>query len=405
MYNGEEGKLGAPPAFVLPEHVREPDVLIDLARKSLQKAHLQEGFDPRAHIAADAKRFNPQEGDQWAFYKGFFPHVLAVCQKEYGFQDFVAIPQYPWEFPVTFDMLLRPSGSRKTREQVVTCAGEVIEADISTLIFTDFLDPEDKATLTHYLRADKSIDHAHPEIFTAHSVFNYVRETWPEISSIDDIRRLPQEDSGGMAFDLLIAGLGMLGDRGESGNKYVSLAARRLLSQMEESNKFNIHFTDAPYEVLEQVGVPKDMAHEVLPEEHGIAYVPFPDEVGDRLMIIPVAWVALALENPAVALAHLARAASFVRDDYFNMLSGSEYYFSRELGSSGEISHFSLAKRRANGLAAALLGEIQQYDTQVYGISYKLDEYCKSLGRVHNFSTYDDPPEDRRSRTSFPVRE
>jgi hypothetical protein len=186
---------------------------------------------------------------------------------------------------------------------------------------------------------------------------------------------------------------------GESASPPVRRAAQRLLG-MEAGGLLDLHVKGeacaVPGELAGQGG---DAVARLLPAQYGLAYLPAaggarPGPLGT--LLVPLAWVAVAIRQPIVALVHLVRVASLARDGYFHKLAGTSVVCSRELRAVAEVPLFDLAVARADGLAAAFLDEALRYDNRVYGIQVQRDDYCRAIeGKAGRFGLYDDPPAPR----------
>jgi hypothetical protein len=337
------------------------------------------------------------------------PEVLVVARIPNGggrhaLDRFVSVPRYPWSVPNALDMLVRESGTIDDQE-VVTAYGEVVRAELTDMIWTQFLDgPAEPITrydsfdgsawqvLKDYLAPRRALRPTTPELFTWSSAFNSARDEWPGVSGLEQLVRLTPTQQAAIANQFLGYGLEALA--AESENMSVCLAAQRLV-ELCDRGFIDLHLTSQPYEALQELtGRDRESAGSLLPEEHGLVYLRASDsEAGsesdpssakrapDRkgTILVPFQWVAAALQREIVALVHLVRAASFARDDSFGKLSGSAFGHSRELRVAAEIPLSDVAVARADRLASRFLHEALRFDTRVYGLQVQRDEYCRAI--------------------------
>lgn len=414
-----EGRLGAPAAYVLPtsQQTAQPDhPLARLAIRSrmLAGAH---GFDVCAAQARDAARFEHHGGPAWGLAPERRPEVLVVARIAHGgrrpLERFVAIPRSPGSMPQAMKLLLQSSGPI-VHQEVVTCYGEVVRADLLDLIPMRFLDAgpggdtgsdragcSDGTLLRAYLSPRRAVTPAAPELFTWSSAFNSARDLWPGIDGLDQLTLLTPEQTSEIAHHFLEYGLEALA--AEADHLGIRAAAGRLV-EMCDWGLIDLHLTQHPYDALRDlVPTQSGRLERLLPEEHGLAYVPAaqasqPDPPGQGaarkgVLVVPLQWIAAAHQREIVALVHLVRAASFARDDSFGKLAGSVWGQSASPRTGHEIPLFDVAMDRADGLAARFLAEALAFDNRVYGLHIQRDDFCRSIEqRPYRAAWYPDPP-------------
>jgi hypothetical protein len=388
---------------------------VRLAARSCTRAKA-EGFDLLAALARDAARFEHAEGLIWGLAREHTPEILVIARSVQGgrrpLDRFVGIPRYPWSMPYAVDLLLRGAGPIVNQE-VVTCYGEVVRADLLGVVPTRFLqnaapegstlDPfgwSDWSILRSHLSPRRAVEPVAPELFTWSSVFNSARDLWPGVEGLEQLAGLTAAQECEIADQFLGYGLEALA--AESELPAVRSAARRLL-ELCDWGLLDFHLTCLPYQELGQLTQAQSDPHllgRLLPEEHGLAYLQ-PSMVTSRpdqerrkrgLLLIPLQWIAAALDREIVALVHLVRVASFARDDSYGKLSGSVWGHASERHLGYEIPLFDVAVARADGLAARFLEEALQFDNRVYGLQIQRDSYCRSIERrPHHVAQYPEP--------------
>jgi hypothetical protein len=396
-----------------------------LARLASRSRRLADaaGFDVRAALARDAARFEQRDGPAWGLAPEHRPDVLVVARIAYGgrrpLDPFVAIPRHPWSMPQAMDLLLL-GPSPVVHQEVVTCYGEVVRADLLGLIPTRFLDSgsggddafdrsvrSDGAVLRAHLSPRRAVAPIVPELFTWSSAFNSARDLWPGVDGLDQLTCLTGEQTREIANHFLEYGLEALAAEAE--HPGIRAAASRLV-ELCDWGLIDLHLTPRPYDALRDLAPAQSgMLERLLPEEHGLAYLHAtpagqpgraglpgpPDQAAARkgVLVMPAQWIAAALQREIVALVHLVRVASFARDDSFGKLNGSVWGHSAALRAGYEIPLFDVAVDRADGLAARFLDEALQYDHRVYGLRVQRDDYCRSIERrPYRVSWYPDPP-------------
>jgi hypothetical protein len=402
----------------LPRHRRssaDGHSLSQLAAATRARA-LEADLDPLAAIAYDAQRFSEVSRPAWALSGQHRPNVLVIArltshEGPYPLDRFVGIPRYPWQTPLALEVLLRSSATL-VRQQVVTCFGETVEADLYGAIFTQHLrcamagcrthaetsaGVSDHALLRNYLHPRRTVRPAAPELFTWSSAFNGARDGWPGVAGLAQLTVLTAEQQTSIANHFLGYGLEALAAEAQS--RHVRLAAGRLLA-MCEAGLIDVQVTSEPGTALRKLRHRHEAASRmVLPELHGLAYVPVPAGArsGQRATILaPLQWIACALSRPIVGLTHLTRIASIARDDYFGVLAGRDVSYCRGLGLVAEVSRFDVALSRADRLAATFLDEAVRFDNRVYGLQVNRDTYCRVIERQqHRPGFYEDPHEPR----------
>jgi hypothetical protein len=404
-----EGRLGAPAAYLLPSNRRGASSEHPLTRLSAatRARAAAAGFDARAALARDAARFRRAPGLVWGLAPESLPEVLVVgriidfvgC---HALERFVGIPSYPWPLPPSIDGLLRGSGTIVSQE-TVTCFGQVVHASLFGVIFTGFLEdarpagpghdplvPSEWSVLRSHLAPRRRVCPPEPELFTWSSAFNTARDLWPGVSGQEQLLRLDPSQQGAIANQFLGYGLEALA--AESDSQAIRLIAQRLI-EMCDWGLLDLNLTSRPYSVIqEQTGLDRDASSVLLPEEHGLAYLrPEAPSSADRptdkqpaqkgTILVPLQWIAGAMQREIVALVHLVRLASLARDDSFGKLAGHVFGFSRELRARTEISLFDVAVARADALAARFLDEALRYDNRVYGLQVQRDSHCRAIER------------------------
>jgi hypothetical protein len=377
------------------------------------------GFDILAAAARDAARFEHRESPAWGLAPERRPEVLVVARIAYGgrrpLDRFVAIPRSPGSMPRALDLLLQ-GGGPIVHQEVVTCYGEVLWADLLDMIPTRFLHagPSDRGmdrtgcsdgdVLRAHLSPRRAVTPATPELFTWSSAFNSARDLWPGVDGPDQLTCLTAEQTTEIAHHFLEYGLEALA--AEAAHPGLRAAAERLV-ELCDWGLIDLHLTHHPYDLLRKLAPTRSGRLEwLLPEEHGLAYLP-PDQIDPSglpgqagrgasqtgILVVPVQWIAAALQREIVALVHLVRAASFARDDSFGKLSGTAWGQSAASRSGHEIPLFDVATDRANGLASRFLDEALQFDNRVYGLQIQRDDFCRSIERrPYRVSWYPDPP-------------
>jgi hypothetical protein len=398
-----EGRLGAPTAYVLPTQ-RHPDSqehpLAHLSAVSRALADA-EGFDVRAALARDAARFEPSVGPVWGLAPERRPEVLVVARiaetARRPFDRFVAIPRSPWEMPLASDLPPWSSGPI-VRQEVVTAYGETVLAGLLGIVVTRFLDcaPQDGdldprghsewAIVRRHLAPRCEVRSATPELFTWTSAFNSARDLWPGIAGLDQLALLSAAQELEMANHFLEYGLEALA--AESDHVAIRMAAGRLL-ELCDWGLLDLRVTCEPYRMLRELtGAHPDAFGQMLPEEHGLAYIPateaptaVPAQRQRGTLLVPLQWIAAALRREIVALVHLVRVASFVRDDSYGKLTGTIWGHVAPTRATCAIPQFATAVARADGLAARFLAEAVAFDTRVYGLQVQRDDYCRAIER------------------------
>jgi len=333
------------------------------------------------------------------------PDTLLVARSEYGRDLFIAKPTDPDSYSDWVKgELAKVSYSRKTRHEVATALGEIVEADILTAVDSSSLSDDDRNVLAYHLNPEKSIPvSVRPEIFTFDSAFDSLDSKWPVTRNVDDFSKLDAETQRKIVVDFFSLGLEVLEHEAE--NKYVKNTARRLRDLEEHARVALVPVADI-HATLRGRNVSDARISHLAPCQHSTVYTPNFGRQDSHVkgeILLPVAWIAKARTEPYTALVHLLRVASYARDDHFGMLRGSEVVFSRELKQSGEIFHADISDKRANGLVATFLDEIKSYDHKVYKINPQYDDYSRAVAEqfkygVPSYLFYNDPPE-RRSRT------
>jgi hypothetical protein len=406
-----EGQLGPPPQYVLP-NVTPTSVsehpLLRLAARSrtgLQAA----GLDPLDELLRAAKRAAQTPHRRWGLSPEHLPDFLLIGRISGEHlrlppELFVGLPCLPWKLPSAAHLLARSRGTIVNQE-LITISGEVVQADLQGVIFTRFLDleraalgdtqpPADWWTLRHYLNPRRTIEPAGPQLFTWSSVFNNARDLWPGVAGGEQIQCLTLDHQVSLANHFLGYGLEALA--AESGDRYIRLAAGRLIDLCERG-LVDLHLTRSAAQALEELETSgRTTAKSYLLEAHGLAFLTS-GSAGRRdskgTLLIPLSWIAMAMEREIVALAHLVRVASLARDWYFGQLAGTAAVVCRELRQSAEISFFDAAQARADGLAARFLDEAAALDNQIYGLQLNRDRYCLEVQRTPSrVGCYDDPP-------------
>ena len=419
-----EGRLGAPAAYLLPTFARRTSHDHPLTRLATTTRVLatHHGFDVLAALARDAARFEHTSGLTWGLTPERLPEVLVIARIANGggrhaLDRFVGIPRYPWQIPSAIDLLLRGAGTIVDQE-IVTAFGEVVRADVMGLIATRFLDSRagegggsttgsgqdplacsDWQVLRGHLSPRRAIRPAAPELFTWSSAFNNARDRWPGVAGLDQLACLTPAQQTAIANHFL--GYGAEALAAESEYTAVRLAAKRLL-ELCDRGFVDLHLTSDPYAALrEMTGRDREAAAQLLPEEHSLVYLTSGDSeplgadpsATRGTILVPLQWIATAMQREIVALVHLARVASFARDDSFGKLAGTVFGYSRELRASTEIPLFDVAVARADALASRFLDEALRYDTRIYGLRVQRDDYCRAIERrPHRISQYPDPP-------------
>jgi hypothetical protein len=420
-----EGRLGAPAAYVLPtprQLAPREHPLTSLAVRSRRLADAA-GFDILAARARDAVRFDRRDGPAWGLAPEHRPEVLVVARIAYGgrrpLDRFVAIPRQPWPMAQAVDLLLQGAGP-VVHQEVVTCYGEVVRADLLDVIPTRFLDAgpaggdgfdrsgcSDGAVLRGHLLPRRAVPPIAPELFTWSSAFNSARDLWPGVDGFDQLTCLTGEQTREIANHFLEYGLEALAAEAE--HPGIRAAASRL-AELCDWGLIDLHLTSQPYDALRDLAPAQaGMLERLLPEEHGLAYLhatpagqsgrvglpglPGQGEARKGVLVVSAQWIAAALRREIVALVHLVRAASFARDDSFGKLTGSVWGQSAARSAGYEIPLFDVAVDRADGLAARFLAEALQFDNRVYGLQVQRDDYCRSIERrPYRVSWYPDPP-------------
>jgi hypothetical protein len=374
----------------------------------------EHGFDPFAALARDELRFQSAPGPVWGLARERLPEVLVVARiansgGRHPLDRFIGLPTQPWKNPGTVDLLLRGAGTIVDQE-VVTAFGEVVRADLTGVIYPHVLDraPEARSggdpavstgwqILKEYLAPRRAITSVTPELFTWSSAFNTARDAWPGVSGLEQLERLTPEQQGTIANHFLGYGLEALA--AESEHMAIRMAARRLV-ELCDRGFIELHLTAQPHEALQDLtGQTGQAARSLLPEEHGLVYLRSPqadpgagEPAQKRTLLVPLQWIAAALQREVVALVHLARVASLARDDSFGKLSGNVFGFSRTLRLTVETPLFDVAIARADSLAARFLDEALRFDTRIYGLQVQRDDYCRAIERqTHRVGQYPDP--------------
>lgn len=414
-----EGRLGAPAAYVLPTHRHPGTQDHPLSRLTATSRALAdaEGFDVPAALARDARRFARADGLVWGLAPEQRPEVLVVARIAEGgrrpFDRFVAVPRAPWPVPHAVDLLVR-GGGPIVGQEVVTAYGEVVQADLLDVVATRFLDgtPPHSTHVDPFGRSDWGILRDHlaprrevrssvPELFTWSSTFNSARDLWPGIDGLDQLACLSSVQESEIADHFLGYGLEALA--AESDHPTIRSAANRLL-ELCDWGLIDLQVTCQPYGALRELTrAHPDTLAQMLPEEHGLAYVhateqpPAGQEQRQQgTLLVPLQWIAAALQRELVALVHLVRVASFARDDSYGKLAGTVWGHVAALHTTYAISQFDTAVARADGLAARFLTEAIQFDTRVYGLQVQRDGYCRAIERrSHRVAWYPDPPAQR----------
>ena len=423
-----EGRLGAPAAYVLPTARQAAQPEHPLARLAIRSRVLAaaHGFDVLAALARDTVGFRHRDGPAWGLAPERRPEVLVVARIAYSgrrpLDRFVAIPHDPSSMPRAMELLLQGSGPI-VHQDVVTCYGEVVRADLLDVIPTRFLDagpgeyavPGDGAgpdrsgcsdgiLLRAYLSPRRAVTPVAPELFTWSSAFNSARDLWPGVNGLDQLTCLTAEQTREIAHHLLEYGLEALA--AESDHLGIRAAAGRLV-ELCDWGLVDVQVTRHPYDALRELAPTQSARLErLLPEEHGLAFVQAalteqsgrPGPLGrsaaqQRVLLVPVQWIAAAHQREIVALVHLVRAASFARDDSSGTLGGSVWGQSAPRRAGYEIPRFDVATDRADGLAARFLAEALAFDNRVYGLQVQRDDYCRSIEqRPYRAAWYPDPP-------------
>ena len=409
-----EGSLGPPAAYVRPAHRRSrvEDHPLSRLAAATRVAAREATYDPLAAFARDAQRFAEVSAPAWGMSDQHLPEVLVIGRIKddagcYPLDRFIGIPRYPWTMPLAIDALLR-SASTLVSQQVVTCFGEVVLADLYGVILTRYLhsagptgretsEPSNSSVLRDHLNPRRPVKPVPPELFTWSSAFNSAKDRWPGVAGFGQLMTLTAEDQTAIADHMLGYGLEALAAEAE--NKFVRLAAGRLLA-MCDAGLVDLQVVRYPEEALPKLQSRSDVAARItLPEHHALAY--FPASISDRsrehaTLLVTLPWIASALNREIVALTHLVRIASTARDDYFGLLAGTDVAFSRELGLVAESSRLDVASARADRLAATFLDEAVRFDNRIYGLHVNRDEYCRTVERRSaRAGFYDDPPEPR----------
>lgn len=366
-----------------------------------------------ASLVRDALRFGHADSLVWGLAPENLPEVLVIARIAGGgrrpFDRFVAIPRYPWPMPQAIDLLLK-GGGPIVNQDVVTCYGEVVRADLLGVVATSMLDraPRVASDLDPFGNSDWSVLRSHlaprravmreaPELFTWSSVFNSARDLWPGIDGLEQLACLTAAQEGEIADHFLGYALEALA--AESEHATIRAAAGRLV-ELCDWGLIDLHLTCRPFEALrEMTPMTPDTLGRLLPEEHGLAYLHAPSKSGDQgasrrgTLLVPLQWIAAALQREIVALVHLVRVASFARDDSYGKLSGTIWGHVAALHRTYAIPQFDTAVARADGLAARFLDEALRFDNQVYGLQIQRDDYCRSVERrPHAVAWYPDPP-------------
>jgi hypothetical protein len=232
--------------------------------------------------------------------------------------------------------------------------------------------------------------------FTLDSTFHNPMQDYG-LDDEEDVERVwrgqSETERATMLFDFIRCGLQVLGL--ENPNEYIRLAAQRLIAL----------FKTARLEFLLAAVPEATLVWEfhVQPEQIGDYLVSHAAPVfckrtdGTQVVMFTPDWLKAAVARPLDALAYLLRAASYARDDSFDMLEGSDWVAVRGFGMV-ELPRRTLCEQRAQALVSELLNQAFENDQTIFhrlsGLEAPLDEIRAHVMRAELCEAlmYRDPP-------------